>query len=408
MNYQLTKLDPADTGKAQWLSVTPGQAPESVSQGQLEDALRDCGQQPMVLIVPGEQTLMTRVELPVRQTSKLLKAVPYALEESLAADVDQLHFALGHRDGDSSEVVAVEIDLMNDWTIELGELGVTPKMVIPDVLALPWHDEEWSILIDNARALVRTGHASGFVTETVNLTAMIEAQLLAGDAPTIVRFWHCGDAQTALQWPAASAADAPPIKQYDCPAGVLPILAQGWDPRNSLNLLQGSYHQQADTLKLLKPWRLAAALLGVWLIVGFGQNWLQQSQLKKQQVALKSQAEKIYRSAFPQAKRIVNPRVQMEQNLKALKGGAGAAVENNFLQLLASSSRVLNQQSNVKLDKVGYKKGELSLDVIGSSLGQLDSLKQKLAATSGLTAELKSADSGANQATGQIKIRQKL
>ena len=407
MNYQLTKLDPADTGKAQWLSMTPGQAPEAVSHGQLEDALHDCGHQPMVLIIPGEQALMTTVELPIRQASKLLKAVPYALEESLAADVDDLHFALGHREGDKSEVVAVDIALMNDWTVELGELGVTPKMIIPDVLALPWHEEEWSILIDDARAMVRTGHASGFVTETVNLSAMIEAQLSNGIAPTIVRLWNCSGEKTALQWPAASTADAPPIKQYDCRGGALAVLAQGWDPRKSLNLLQGSYHQQADALKLLKPWRLAAALVGVWLIVGFGHNWLQQSQLKAQQAALKTQAEKIYRSTFPQAKRIVNPRVQMEQKLKALKGGSTTA-ENNFLQLLALSSRVINQQSKIKLDKVGYKNGELSLDVVGPSLSQLDSLKQKLAATSGLTAELKSADSGANQATGSIKIRQKL
>ncbi|HGG60326.1 MAG TPA: type II secretion system protein GspL [Gammaproteobacteria bacterium] len=406
MHYQLIRLDPADTGKAEWLTFTPGEPPETVSRGGLEEALKQAAGKPAVLIVPGEQTLMTSVELPIRQVAKLRKAIPFALEEKLASDVEELHFALGDVQGERKRVVIVENSLMNEWTVELGELGVTPIAVIPDVLALPWHEDEWSVLIDGDRALVRSGPTSGFVCEKENLTMLIDAHLEEEKAPLIVRYWNCSDGPDLL-WPVSRAAEAPSIKKYSCGGGALRVLAQGWDPRASLNLLQDRYSQQADALKMLKPWRWAAALFGLWLAIGFGQNLAHKHQLEKRQTALRQQAEQIYKRTFPGAKRIVNPRVQMEQKLKALKGGGKTAGDSQFLPLLAQGSQALNQQSGLKLEKIGYRNGELSLEVSAPSLTQLDSLKQKLATTPGLAAELKSADSNAGGATGQIRIRQK-
>ncbi len=406
MEYQLIRLDPADTGMAEWLTFTPGEPPGSVFRGGLEEALKQAAGKPTVLIVPGEQTLMTSVELPIRQIAKLRKAIPFALEEKLASDVEELHFALGDLQGDRKRVVVVEHSLMNEWTVELGELGVTPKAVLPDVLALPWHAEEWSILIDGERALVRSGATSGFVCEKENLTMLIDAHLEEEKAPLLVRYWNCSEGPDLL-WPVSKLAEAPSIKKYSCGGGALRVLAQGWDPRASINLLQDRYSQQADTLKMLKPWRWAAALFGLWIVIALGQNLVHKHQLEKQQARLRQQAEQIYRKTFPGARRIVNPRVQMAQKLKALKGGGKSEGDGRFLALLAKSSQALNRQPALKLEKLGYRNGELSLEVSAPSLTRLDDLKQKLAATPGLVAELKSADSNAGGASGQIRIRQK-
>ncbi len=403
MKYQLIKLDATDTGQAQWLDYTPGEEPGTVSRGELGEALRQCAGKPAVLLVPGEQVLITQVELPIRQMAKLRKAVPFALEEQLASDVDELHFALGPAQGDVRGVVVVDNSLMNEWTVELAELGVMPRVIVPDVLTLPWHEDEWSILIDGNRALVRTGPVRGFVCERDNLPLMIEGWLEHEPPPTIVRYWNCSDGPD-FQWPEKDQQAAPPIKAYSCGGGALRVLALGWEPRGGLNLLQDRYNQQADVLKLLKPWRWAAALAAIWLVLSLGQTWLHRQQLEKQANALQKRAEQIYRRTFPGARRIVNPRVQMEQKLRALKGG-GQSEQGGLLELLARSSQVLNQQRGIKLEKIGFKNGELSLDVTAPTLSQLDGLKQKLASIDGLAAELKSADSAGNQASAQIRVR---
>ena len=45
----------------------------------------------MVALVPSAHVLLTHAQVPARRASQLLAAVPYALEESLAGDVDDLH-----------------------------------------------------------------------------------------------------------------------------------------------------------------------------------------------------------------------------------------------------------------------------------------------------------------------------
>jgi len=253
---------------------------------------------------------------------------------------------------------------------------------------------------------VRTGQTRGFVCERDNLPLLIETWLEQEPSPSIVRYWNCTEGAD-FQWPSQGQDASPPIKAYHCGGGALRVLALGWDPRGGLNLLQDRYHQQADALKMLKPWRWAAALLGVWLALSLGQTWLHKQQLEKQAKQLHQQAEQIYRRAFPGARRIVNPRVQMEQKLRGLKGG-GQVDKGGLLELLARSSQVLNQQSGIQLEQVGYKNGELSLDVSAQTLSQLDGLKQKLASTGNLSAELKSADSAANRASAQIRVKRKL
>ena len=48
-----------------------------------------------IVIVPSEDVLVTTVTLPKMNRSRLLQAIPYALEEQVIEDVDTMHFAAG-------------------------------------------------------------------------------------------------------------------------------------------------------------------------------------------------------------------------------------------------------------------------------------------------------------------------
>ena len=67
------------------------------SNGTLEEAALAVQGRPVIVLVPATETLTTTVDLPIRSGARLNAALPYALEEQVAADVETLHFAAGER-----------------------------------------------------------------------------------------------------------------------------------------------------------------------------------------------------------------------------------------------------------------------------------------------------------------------
>jgi general secretion pathway protein L len=116
--------------------------------------------------------------------------------------------------------------------------------------------------------------------------------------------------------------------------------------------------------------------------------------LSKEQDHLATRIEEIYRQAFPGAKRVVNPRVQMQQHLEKLQGRQGGG--SQFLLLLARSGDVLRKASDIEISGANYRAGRLDVDLTATSLQVLDDLKQTLTGK-GLTVEIQSATTEAGQ-----------
>lgn len=51
----------------------------------------------IIILVPAEDVLLTIVQLPDMSKTRLLEALPFALEDQLIADIDTLHIAHGKK-----------------------------------------------------------------------------------------------------------------------------------------------------------------------------------------------------------------------------------------------------------------------------------------------------------------------
>ncbi|MCB1693893.1 MAG: hypothetical protein KDI19_14085, partial [Pseudomonadales bacterium] len=123
-------------------------------------------QVPAILVVPAEYVLLTRASIPSRQQRQLLQALPYAVEEQLAADVEDCHFAVGPRAEDGSVSAAViETTLLAGWLERLDACGVSVEQALIDVLQVP-RVQGSTLLVDGDRCLVRTGPTAGFGIDT--------------------------------------------------------------------------------------------------------------------------------------------------------------------------------------------------------------------------------------------------
>ena len=50
-----------------------------------------------VFVVPGEKILMTTASVPSKQKRKIAQAIPFVVEEQLAAEIEESFFAIGER-----------------------------------------------------------------------------------------------------------------------------------------------------------------------------------------------------------------------------------------------------------------------------------------------------------------------
>ncbi|RLA25780.1 MAG: type II secretion system protein GspL, partial [Gammaproteobacteria bacterium] len=73
---------------AQWIAVDSSGARHSTPvAGALSDAAVDIGSRQVIVLVPSAEVLSTTVDIPLKG-AKLIAALPFALEEYLADDID--------------------------------------------------------------------------------------------------------------------------------------------------------------------------------------------------------------------------------------------------------------------------------------------------------------------------------
>jgi len=391
-NTLLLRKDPDNTPVWRWLTLdNEGRPQGSIHAGSLADAASEGSGQRVVVLVPGTEGLLTRVNIPGSSRKKLLRAVPYALEEQLSEDVDNLHFAIGPMlEEEGWPVAVIRKQFMDDLTAEFAAAGLDVQQVIPEILALPYSPEETSVLVENDVALVRTGYSSGFAVDSDNLGIMLAARMTDEDAsvPPLRLFVS----RASLREGMSEYVGETRVEPF---AGdSLTVFASGLDAR-SINLLQGAYSRSGDWATLLRPWRATAALLVAAILVSNVAMGIDYFRLSRESEQLREQIEQTFREASPETQRIVNPRIQMQQQLDKLQKRQGAG--GGFLSLLAQSGSVLRGMQGVEVTGATFRAGRLDVDLVVANLQLLDQLKQALMQGGRLSVEIQSATTGQDQ-----------
>ena len=372
-----------------------------VREGTLAQAAPAAAGRQVVVLVPAADVVLARVQVPTRNRSRMAAAVPFLLEEQLAADVDESHFALGERDAAGQVAVAVVARTRMDlWLARFNEAGVQPDQMVPDLLLLPYHAGEWSLLFEPGGVLVRSADQGGLGIDAANAGFMLQRALAESEIkPERLRVWRVEGV------PVAVVPEELGVEIGDEALLVPPLTflaAQAHDP-HAINLLQGRYSRSERLGRLWRPWRPVAVLLAAWLVLQLGIGFFHNRQLAAQQAALRDEIEQIYLQTFPDARRVVDARAQMEQRLKALRSGGSDA--GDFIKLLAAVSGPAAALGGVSIDNLSYKDGEITLALNIADLQRLDQLKERLAAETHMDVEIQSATSGANGVSAHLQIK---
>lgn len=389
-----------DTGpvSVEWIVLDAHGVPVGeTGRGTLEEAAAAGAQRRAIVLAPAEEVTLFQVHLKARNRQQLQRAVPYALEDELADDVETLHFALGPDLGeDRYPVAVVSRNRMERWTSSLHAAGLRPRALVPEMLALPLEEKTWTLLQEPGRCVVRTSPWEGFYADPELLPTLLELAWERSEARPETLHCHCCSDASPPQTPGTAAVE----RDETCP---MTLFGGGLDTQRPLDLLQGEYRPRAGTAKWMRPWLAAGVLLAVWVLIEMTAAWIELRDFRGQAAALRAQIEQVYKDTFPGVRRVVNARVQMEQKLKELRRTAGSRKSGGLLPLLAAGAEAVAREKGVRVEGVSYRQGKVELRIEGEDLQALERIKQFVEGR-GLAAEIQSADTSGQKVSARILI----
>jgi len=385
-----------ESGKAYaaswWLSDGHAEGPSQIKSGSLAEAAAAAEGMRVIALVPTCDVLLASASVPATQRRRIATAVPYALEDLLAEDVEKLHFAIGAKEfGNTVACAAVSHAVIKQWQAEFETSGLQVAALYPDVFGVSVQPTEWTLLLEDQGALLRTGPQAGMALDRENLQDSLMLMLASlGEAkPACLRVIDVrADEQAPLMLDASIEIEWTPSND---PA--ISVLATNLDEANAIDLLQGEYSKREQLSKLWRPWRAAAALLLVWVVAQLAAMGFEYRQLQSLSIAQRKQAEEIYTQTFPESRKgqdLSVIRAEMKRKTEALRGG-GADGQGAFLTMLSDVGEPISKAPSVALERLSYRVGEINVSFSIADVQQLDELKQKLAATGGLVIEIQSA-----------------
>jgi general secretion pathway protein L len=401
--------DPAQLADVEWLLLD--RQGTLVSQGAGDAALLDRlvdlktvrDAEDVILLVPTEHCLAVRCSVPGRTIGQMRRALPYAVEEFLAGDIETTHVASAPlRRNTPVDALLIDSALLQAWINALGSHGIAPRVALPDAALLPVADDTLTVLFAADRVLLRTAEQMvGCEPQTLKLAleswlattsaSALTVVLVNGEIPALERaeLEQLGD--RSIEW-----------RNVDSELTPLAYLAQAFDSApHPINLLQGAFAPPKTTGGNWQRWRGVAALIGIWFTVLVVSEAVTGVWATHRADATAHDVEALYRSYFPADQRIVDPYKQMVAHL-----GGRADDGPSFLSLLGSLAAGLAANPSAELHSVTYieARAELSAEVAVSGFDALEALKTAWA-KAGVNVDITSAEQQGQLVNARIRLR---
>lgn len=382
--------------------------------GSVEDAAADARDRKVLVLAPSTEVLTTTVTLPIKSTSRILAALPYALEEFLAEDVEELHFAAGERHASGQiPVSVVNRATLTGWLEMLREAGLQPQAIVAETYGLALVPGAASMLVTNGRVYVNDGADTALVLQDVSPSDALAAIGLSAETADETSTEAAGprhvlvygdpgvEEKYAGDW-LELRQDFETVDIKVLPDGPLPRLAATVAAGGGVNLLQGEFGRKTEYAALLKPWRSAAVLFVALGATLFGAKLIDFWQLRNQEVELRERFLAEYREIAPAAADVPDPAAVIA-SLRSRTGGSDAPAV--FLESLQHLARALSQNREASIQAISYRAGVIDVRLSAPSVSTLDNIRRLVDESGTFQARIQSTDQEGETVNSRIQIQ---
>lgn len=355
----LLRGDPRLPGHYQWLLAGASR----VASGTLQELAAAAAGRQATLLLPAAQVLLLEIDLPVKSASQLRQALPFALEDKLADDVENYHLVWQRQPNQLLAVAAIDKQWFGDSLQTLRGAGIQVQNAYAESLCLPVSDDAISILLEADQASFRNGPWQAGGIDVQALPMLLQGLPEPEPARRQLLVWGDGEL------PGFSIERQSWREPLQLFAGQMP----------SLNLLSGEFSARPSGSGFNQRWLSATVVILLTLIVQIGAMAWRNQQLREQVWQQEQQTQALFQQTFPDIKRIVNVKVQADQRLRELQQQQQSGGDD-FLRLLHAVGQVLQQTPGLQLRGLHFEAGKLQLKLLAAEQSQLQRLQQALAA----------------------------
>lgn len=311
-------------------------------------------------VLPVSRVLFARLKLPKVNAGTIRELLPYAVEDRLLADPAQIHGVPGATNARGETLVAV-VD--RGWLAEtlafLARAGLAPSRAVCESALLPAEPGRWHAVLGEARSFLveDDGHAVAFDPPTdagpplaVRIAADEAAQRDSRPRSLAILVEPGLALPDPARWSERAGATATVSE------GPLPLAAP-FAP-TAIDLLAGDFSRRTTGIAALRLPRLAWALAAAIALLQFGFTAVDAWRLERERRDLEAEREAVFRAAFPEAKTVVDPALQMRRNLGELQRARGRASATDFLSLATAAAR----QDAAPARRLTFSGGRLEID----------------------------------------------
>lgn len=347
-------LNAADVSRPSWAVVDDAGIVRQSALKDAPDGLAEiAANKQVIVLLPAEAIVLTDITMPILKPSKLLKAIPYALEDQLIDDVDKMHFAISEQQPDGKVAVAIcTQQQMSQWLDLIKSWDIQPDVLLSAVYGVPYEENTCMVVIEEGQAIIRLSEYIGLGIDELNLSAILP------ENHKIISDYNIQSMTTA-------------ISDY-----------------KSINLLQGDFFQRkSKQFAIGNLWKVSAYLATGLIVLLFLNPIISTIILNNASKKINLQIADIYKRNFPNAKNIVAPKERMQDKLQKI---TGSLTQNHWLLLLAYLSDGVQKTKGIQIKKVDYQNSLMSVDVVADSSQHFENLMSDLA-SQGLTVKQQNA-----------------
>ena len=403
MLEQLVVRLSTNPGSVSWVVLdSAGQRLSPVAYGSLAEAAGEAANRRVLLLVPGLDAVCSRAAVPVTSAARLRQMLPYSLEDTVAEDVDSLHFAAGAADASGRvPVTMVTHRRMESWLADCERAGLNPERVYCEADGVPSVPGRIALVAETDCTYGRIHDQPPFalqgmsLEETLQVTQGVEEEI--SDLPPVMLFAdtegyaRCKSEVGRLR-EQGIGIDAQLLRE-----GVLPRLGATLIDQPGCNLLQGLYGHKTDWQSWLRPWRFAAALLLGLLVLAIGGEGARYLALGRDDRNVTAMLESACRLNAGTGN-LATCEAEVRRRLAATVNGS----EAGFLATLDRVTGAWNEDT--RLEALSFRTGVVDLRVRAESVSSLDELSREISSSGTFQASIQSANPTQDGILGRLQV----
>ncbi|WGS60863.1 type II secretion system protein GspL [Vibrio lentus] len=378
--FLTVRLSSEPQSPVQWLVWSTSQQ-EVIASGelssweQLDELTPYAEKRSCIALLPGNECLIKRVEIPKGAARQFDSMLPFLLEDEVAQDIEDLHLTILDKDASHATVCGVDREWLKHALELFREANIIFRKVLPDTLAVPFEEQGISALQIDQHWLLRQGHYQAVSISEAWLPMFLQSDwVVAGEeeqATTIFSY-------TAM--PSDDVQQQSGVEWQAKPAELVMSLLSQQAITSSVNLLTGTFKTKSSFSKYWRVWQKVAIAACLLVAVIVTQQVLKVQQYEAQAEAYRAESERIFRAVLPGKQRIPTiSYLKRQMNDEAKKYG-GSGEGESLLGWLALLPETLGQVKSIEVESIRYdgNRSEVRLQAKSSDFQHFETARVKL------------------------------